>query len=92
MQLQAILGIEHLRYRAQDETRIGRKTETRRVVTARGIQPIVKVAWPREAFGLFGGVEPLSGWHFEQEYSKLNGETFQQLISEWSEQLGTTVA
>jgi hypothetical protein len=77
MQLQAVLGIEQLRYLAQDETRIGRKTETTRVVTARGVKPTVKVAWPREAFWLHGVVEPLSGWHFEQEYSKLNGENFQ---------------
>ena len=37
-------------------------------------------------------VEPLSGWHFEQEYSKLNSENFQQFISALSEQLGETVA
>ena len=29
MELEAILGIDQLRYLAQDETRIGRKTETR---------------------------------------------------------------
>ena len=37
-------------------------------------------------------VEPLSGWHFEQEYSKLNSENFQQFINALSEQLGETVA
>lgn len=34
MELQAILGIEQLRYLAQDETRIGRKTQSARVVSA----------------------------------------------------------
>lgn len=92
MELQAILGIEQLRYLAQDETRIGCKTETVRVISAKGIKPKVKVAWPREAFWLYGVVEPLSGWHFEQEYSKLNGENFQQFIDDLSEQLGATVA
>jgi hypothetical protein len=61
MELQAILGIEQLRYLAQDETRIGCKTETVRVISAKGIKPKVKVAWPREAFWLYGVVEPLSG-------------------------------
>jgi hypothetical protein len=31
MELEAILEIKQLRYLAQDETRIGRKTETKRV-------------------------------------------------------------
>src|SRR4028119_1265902 len=92
MELQAILGIEQLRYLAQDETRIGCKTETVRVISAKGIKPKVKVAWPREAFWLYGVVEPLSGWHFEQEYRKLNGENFQQFLDALSEVLGTSVA
>ena len=69
-----------------------RKTETTKVVAARGVTPIVKVAWPRQAFWLYGVVEPLSGWHFEQEYSKLNSENFQQFVDALSEQLGTSVA
>lgn len=92
MELQAILGIEQLRYFAQDETRIGRKTETARVVSAKGVKPKVKVAWPREAFWLYGVVEPLSGWQWTQEYSKLDGENFQQFINGLSEELGATVA
>ncbi len=38
MELQAVL-----RYLAQDESRIGRKTETRRVITSKGVKPIAKV-------------------------------------------------
>jgi hypothetical protein len=44
MQLQAVLNIEQLRYLAQDETCIGRKTETTKVVSAKGVKPSVKVA------------------------------------------------
>lgn len=43
MELQAILGIEQLRYLAQDESRVGRKTETKRVITAKGVKPKMKV-------------------------------------------------
>jgi hypothetical protein len=50
MELQALLNIPRLRYLAQDESRIGRKTETKRVITAKGVKPKVSVEWPREAF------------------------------------------
>lgn len=92
MELETILGIEQLRYLAQDETRIGRKTETKRVITARGVKPQVKVQWPREAFWLYGVVEPLSGWQWTQEYDKLNSENFQAFLKALSVQLGSTVA
>lgn len=92
MELQAIFGIKQLRYLAQDETRIGRKTEPQRVVTAKGVKPNVKVAWPREAFWLYGVVEPLSGWQWMQEYSKLNSENFQKFLNDLSVQLGNTIA
>jgi transposase len=89
---ETILNIKQLRYLAQDETRIGRKTETKRVITARGVKPKVKVQWPREAFWLYGVVEPLSGWQWTQEYDKLNSENFQTFLNALSAQLGATVA
>lgn len=92
MELEAILDIKQLRYLAQDETRIGRKTETKRVITTRGVKPKAKVQWPREAFWLYGVVEPLSGWQWTQEYGKLNSENFQAFLNALSAQLGTTVA
>lgn len=92
MELEAILGLKPLRYLAQDETRIGRKTETKRVITSRGVKPKALVQWPREAFWLYGVVEPLTGWQWTQEYSKLNGENFQAFVNDLSAQLGSTVA
>ena len=46
----------------------------------------------RENFWLYGVVEPLSGWHFCQEYAHLNGEDFQQFIDALSLQLGEDIA
>jgi hypothetical protein len=40
--------------------------------TARGVKPVVQVAWGRNNFWVYGVVEPHSGWHFEQEYDQLN--------------------
>jgi hypothetical protein len=42
--IEAILEIEQLRYLAEDETRIGRKTETKRVITSIGVKPKAKVS------------------------------------------------
>lgn len=92
MELAAILGIEPLRYLAQDETRIGRKTETKRVITSRGVKPKAKVQWPREAFWVYGVVEPLSGWQWTQEYDQLDSGNFQAFLNDLSVQLGSTVA
>lgn len=37
-------------------------------------------------------VEPLSGWHFCQEYARLNTQRFQQFIDALSHQLGDDIA
>ncbi|MEG4942441.1 hypothetical protein [Microcoleus sp. F4-D5] len=37
-------------------------------------------------------VEPLSSWHFCQEYDRLNTEQFQQFIDALSHQLGDDIA
>lgn len=93
MEFQAIFQLSQpLRYLCQDETRLGRKTETKRVITKRGVKPKVKVQWPREAFWLYGVVDPEAGWQFTQEYAKLNSTNFQSFIDVLSEQLGDTIA
>jgi transposase len=92
IELETILGIDQLRYLAQDETRIGRKTETKRVITSIGVKPKAKLQWPREAFWMYGVVEPLTGWQWTQEYSKLDSENFQAFLNHLSAQLGSTVA
>ena len=62
------------------------------MITAKGVKPTAKVAWPREAFWLYGVVEPWSGWHWTQQYDHLNSEHFQQCIDDLSHALGDTVA
>ena len=83
---------KRLRYLCQDETRVGLKTETGKVITARGVKPIVPVQWGRENFWIYGVVEPLSGWHFEQEYDHLNSQNFQMFLDGLSQALGEDIA
>jgi hypothetical protein len=72
--------------------RLGLKTETGRVITACGVKPIAKVEWQRDNFWVYGVVEPLSGWHFEQEYAQLNSEEFQSFLNALSTALGEDMA
>lgn len=83
---------KRLRYLCQDETRVGLKSETGKVITAKGIKPIVPVQWGRDNFWIYGVVEPLNGWHFEQEYDKLNSEQFQLFLDALSQALGDDLA
>lgn len=83
---------KRVRYLCQDEMRVGLKTETGRVITARGVKPIAPVQWGRDNFWVYGVVEPLSGWHFEQEYDHLNSEQFANFIAALSQALGENIA
>lgn len=91
--LQNLLGKgKRLRYLCQDETRVGLKSETGKVITARGVKPVAPVQWQRDNFWVYGVVEPLSGWHFEQEYQHLNSEHFQSFLDALSLALGDDIA
>ena len=79
-------------YLCQDETRVGLKTLTGKVVTASGVKPTVKVKWLRENFWIYGAIEPLTGNHFLHEYPKLNGECFQQFLDWLSQELAEDYA
>ncbi|MHC5894635.1 IS630 family transposase [Nostoc sp.] len=81
-----------VRYLCQDETRVGLKTLTGKVITASGVKPTVDVKWPRDNFWIYGAIEPLTGDHFLYEYPKLNGECFQQFLDWLSVQLGSDYA
>ena len=71
----------------EDESRVGLKTESGKVITAKGVKPTVEVQWGRENFWIYGAIEPLRGAHFLHEYPKLNGECFQSFLNWLSEQL-----
>jgi len=45
---------KRLRYLCQDETRVGLKSETGKVITEEGIKPIAPVQWLRDNFWSYG--------------------------------------
>lgn len=69
-----------VRYWCQDESRLGLKTELGRVITAKGVKPQMPVQWQRQAFYLYGIVEPTTGDSFFYEFSHLDSMCFQQFL------------
>ncbi len=76
----------------QDETRLGLKTITGRLITACGVKPVGLNQWKRDNFYLYGVVEPLSGYSFFSEFSHLDGDCFQKFLELLSVDLGEDVA
>jgi len=90
MSLEALLARgKRVHYLCQDETRVGMKTLTGKVITAPGVKPTVEVKWERDNFWIYGAIEPLTGDHFLHEYPQLNGEYFQEFLDWLSQQLGS---
>ena len=75
----------NIRYWAQDESRFGLKTITRRRITLKKVKPHVKVQWQFKAFYLYGAVEPVTGALFLQEYPRVNTDHFQQFLDDFSQ-------
>jgi transposase len=74
-----------IRYWAQDETRIGLKTITGKVLTAKGIKPIGNYQWVYEYLWLYGLIEAETGESFFYEFSHLDStcmECFLELFSQ----------
>ena len=86
------LGIgKPIRYWCLDETRLGLKTLTGRLITLPGVKPEGCVAWKRQNFYLYGVVEPLRGTHFFWEFSHLDSVCFQQFLNQFSQAFPDTL-
>jgi DDE superfamily endonuclease len=83
---------QRIRYLCQDETRLGLKTLTGRLITALGVKPVGWSQWQRDCFWLYGAVEPLSGFSFFFEFSHLDEVCFQQFLNRLSDELGDDIA
>ena len=73
-----------IRYFCSDESRWGLKTLTGRVITWTGIKPVIEVQWPRQAFWLYGAVEPLTGQNFFYGFSHLDAICFNRFVAQFS--------
>ena len=83
---------KQLRYLCQDETRLGLKTITGRLITATGVKPLGLSQWQRDNLYLYGVVEPLSGYSFFYEFSHLDSDCFQRFLELLSVEIGDDIA
>ena len=73
-----------IRYWCQDETRIGLKTITGKLITACGVKPVGLYQWLFEYLWLYGLVEPKTGNSFFYEFSHLDTPCFEKFLELFS--------
>jgi len=73
-----------IRLFSHDESRYGLITIERRVITLRGIKPIIHTQHEFENYYIYGAVEPLTGEHFFLELPALDTACFQVFLDEFS--------
>jgi transposase len=70
----------------QDESRFGLLTVPRRILTIKGIKPLMSYQHKFKNFYLFGAFSPITGTHFTLELPKCNSDCFQLYLDEFSQQ------
>ena len=69
----------------QDESRFGLLTVQRRILTIRGVKPLMPYQHKFKNFYLFGAFSPITGMHFTLELPKCNSDCFQLYLDEFSQ-------
>lgn len=75
--------LEGIRYWCEDETHLGLKTVEHRLLTLKGVKPVGQVQWEREAYYIYGVVEPKTGESFFYEFSHLDTECFEEFLKQF---------
>ena len=70
----------------QDESRFGLLTIPRRILTIKGVKPLISYQHKFKNFYLFGSFSPITGTHFTLELPRCNGDWFQLYLDEFSQQ------
>jgi transposase len=78
-------------YWCTDESRWELKTLTGHMLTLRGVKPMARVQWPRDAFWLYGAVEPLTGQSFFYRFSHLDAVCFELFLQEFAAAFADTM-
>jgi hypothetical protein len=67
-------------YGCEDESRLGLKTVTGRLITLEGVKPQGWMSWRRDTLYLYGVVEPASTESFFWEFSHLDTVCLQPFV------------
>jgi len=68
----------------QDESRFGLLTIQRRILTIKGVKPLMPYQHKFKNLYLFGAFSPITGTHFTLELPKCNTDCFQLYLDEFS--------
>ena len=68
----------------QDESRFGLRTIQRRVLTIKGVKPLITCQQGFKNFYLYGAYSPITGTHFTLELPKCNTDWFQAYLDEFT--------
>ena len=74
-----------IHYWCQDETRIGLKTITGKLIPACGVKPVGLYQWLFQYLWLYGLVEPKTGDSFFYEFSHLDTPCFEKFLEIFSQ-------
>lgn len=75
---------QSIRFWCQDESRFGLNTQPGRFISNKGVKPIGIKQWKRQAYWLYGAVEPLTGESFYMEYSPVDTDCFVSFLEQFS--------
>jgi transposase len=70
----------------QDESRFGLLTIQRRILTIKGVKPLMPYQHKFKNFYLFGAYSPITGTHFTLELPKCNTDCFQLYLDQFSKE------
>jgi hypothetical protein len=70
----------------QDESRFGLLTIQRRILTIKGVKPLMPYQHKFKNLYLFGAFSPITGTHFTLELPKCNSDCFQLYLDEFAKQ------
>lgn len=70
----------------QDESRFGLLTIQRRILTVKGVKPLLPFQHRFKNLYLFGSYSPITGTHFTLELPKCNTDCFQLYLDEFSKE------
>lgn len=77
---------KQIRFWCEDETRIGLKTITGRLLTSEGIKPKGEGQWQFKYLWLYGLIEPATGESFFYEFGHLDTICFEKFLELFSSQ------
>lgn len=79
-------GFQSINIFFQDESRFGLLTIQRRILTIKGVKPLMPYQHKFKNLYLFGAFSPITGAHFTLELPKCNADCFQLYLDEFAQQ------